>query len=94
MEQDESDGAWRYQVLFDTRHQVLCNVLDFHKEDLGDPREEVSNRKHRVSTAYEEKAYRFQLKRGLSIGDHTTNYTKFLTDLVNVVLRSKTRTKR
>ena len=28
--------------------------------------------------------YRFQLKRGLSIDGHMNNYTKLLTDLVNV----------
>jgi len=28
--------------------------------------------------------YRFQLKKGLSIGEHMSNYTKFLTDLVNM----------
>jgi len=28
--------------------------------------------------------YRFQLKRGLSIDKHMNNYTKLLTDLVNV----------
>ena len=30
------------------------------------------------------KLYRFQMKRGYSINEHMNNYTKLLTDLVNV----------
>jgi len=30
--QDESDNVWRHQVLFDIRHQVLCDDRDFCKK--------------------------------------------------------------
>ena len=51
---------------------------------MGDPRKEVSNKEHRTRLHLKRRLYRFQLKKGIFIDDHMNNYTKFLTDLVNV----------
>jgi len=56
---------------------------------VGDPGEEISDKKYRVVFVIEEKAFHFQLKRGLSIDEHMNNYTKFLTDLINVDVKIK-----
>jgi len=37
LEQDNSDGVWRHQILSDTGSEVLCNDRYCRKEDLGDP---------------------------------------------------------
>ena len=50
---------------------------------MGDPGEKASDKKHRVASAIEEKAYRFQMKRGLSINEHM-NCTKLFIDLINM----------
>jgi len=39
----------------------------------------IENRLH-----VKKRLYRFQLKKGVSIGEHMNNYMKLLTDLVNV----------
>ena len=70
--------------MFDTRHQVpvlhkisarqLWEILE--KKYLTKSIESRLQLKRRL--------YRFQMKRGLSINGHMNNYTKLLTDLVNV----------
>ena len=51
---------------------------------MRDHGEEISDEEHQVMTAIERRLYCFQMKRGLSIGEHMNKYTKLLTDLVNV----------
>jgi len=52
--QDESDGVWYHQVLFDIKHQVSCIIWDFSNVDLGDPWKNVSYEEYRDSIASEE----------------------------------------
>ena len=66
----------------DIKYHVF--VRDFHKEDVGDSREEVSDEEYRKSIASKRRLYHFQLKRGLSIDEHMNNYMKLLADLINV----------
>jgi len=35
---------WHHKILFNTKYQVSCDVGDFSKENLGDPRGEVKSR--------------------------------------------------
>ena len=51
---------------------------------MRDPGEELSYEEYRVAATIERRLYHFQMKRGLSIDEHMNNYTKLLTDLVNV----------
>ena len=51
---------------------------------MGDPGEKVSDEKHRIAVADEEKALSFPDERGISINEHMSSYTKLLTDLINV----------
>ena len=51
---------------------------------MGDPGEEVSDEEHRVAAAIEDEALSLSDKRGLFVDEHMNNYTKVLTDLVNV----------
>ena len=51
---------------------------------MGDLGEEISNKNHRVHLQLKRRLYRFQLKKVFSIDEHMNNYTKLLTDLVNV----------
>ena len=40
--------------MFNTRHQVSCVAWDICEAAVGDPREEVSDEKHRIAVAVEE----------------------------------------
>ena len=51
---------------------------------MRDSQKEVSNEKVKTQLHLKRSLYCFQLKRGLSIDDHTNNYTKVLADSVNV----------
>ena len=51
---------------------------------MGDPGEEVSDKKHRIAVAVESKLYSFQMQRECSINEHLNHYAKLLTDLINV----------
>ena len=51
---------------------------------MRDSREEVSDKKHKVAFLIEGRLYGFQLKKRISIDEHMNNYTKVLTDLVNM----------
>jgi len=73
-----------HKVLFDIRHQVSCVVRNSHKEDVGDPRKKFLTKSIDTRLNLKRKLYRFQLKRGLAIDEHMNNYTKLLTNLVNV----------
>ena len=55
---------------------------------MGDPEEKVSDEEHRVTVASKRRLHRFQMKRGHSIEEHMNSYTKLLTDLVNVDVKS------
>ena len=52
--EDESNGVWSDKVLFDTRHQVSCVIQNIWKAVVGDPGEEISDKKYRVAFAIEE----------------------------------------
>ena len=56
---------------------------------MGDPGEKVSDEEHRVVLQLKRMLYRFQMKKRLSIDEHMNNYTKFLTDLVNMNVKIK-----
>ena len=51
---------------------------------MGDPGEEIQIKSIESRLQLKMRLYRFQMKRGLSIDEHINNYTKLLTDLVNV----------
>ena len=51
---------------------------------MGDPREEISDKNHESRLQLKRRLYHFQMKKELSIDEHINNYTKLLTDLVNV----------
>jgi len=54
--QEESDDTLRHRILFDTGSEISCNYIDFRREDLRDPREQVSDEKHQESIASQEEA--------------------------------------
>jgi len=54
---------------------------------VGDPGEKVSDEEHRVALQLKRRLYRFQMKKRLSIDEQMKNYTKFLTDLVNMDMK-------
>ena len=60
--QDEQDSVWSHNVLFDTRHQVSCVIWDFYKKDVGDPLEEVSDKKYWDSIASKEEVLPLQVE--------------------------------
>ena len=64
----------KYHVLYETSTRKLLEIIQ--KKYLTKRIESRLQLKRRL--------YCFQLKRGLSINKHMNNYTKFLTDLVNV----------
>jgi len=63
-----------YHVLYEISPRQLWEILE--KKYLTKSIELCLQLKRRL--------YHFQLKRGLSIDEHMNNYTKLLTDLVNV----------
>jgi len=64
----------KYHVLHETFSRQLWEILE--KKYFTKSIESWLQLKRRL--------YRFQMKRGLSIDEHMNNYTKLLTDLVNV----------
>jgi len=64
----------KYHVLYETSARQLWEILE--KKYLTKSIESCLQLKRRF--------YLFQLKRGLSIDEHMNNYTKLLTDLINV----------
>jgi len=64
----------KYHVLYETSTRQLWEILE--KKYLTKSIESCLQLKKRL--------YHFQIKRGLSIDEHMKNYTKLLTDLVNV----------
>ena len=64
----------KYPVLHETSVRQLWEILE--KKYLTKSIEPRLQLKRRL--------YRFQMKRGLSIAEHMNNYTKLLTDLINV----------
>jgi len=64
----------KYHVLYETSARKLWEILE--KKHL------IKNIESRLQLKM--RLYHFQLKRGLSIDEHMNNYTKLLTDLVNV----------
>jgi len=76
--------VWHHKLLFNTRYQVLCDDQDFSKKiwEILESKyltESIENHLH-----LKRRFYIFQLKRGISIGEHMKNYTKLLADLANV----------
>ena len=51
---------------------------------MGDSQEEISDKEYRVQLLLKRRFYCFQLKKRLFIAEHMNNYTKLLTNLVNV----------
>ena len=51
---------------------------------MGDPREEISNKEHRVSTAFEEEALSLPIEERAPIGEHMNNYMKLIAYLVHI----------
>ena len=51
---------------------------------MRDSREEISDEEYRVSTASKEKSLSLHVEEGTLCGEHMDNYTKLLTELVNV----------
>ena len=51
---------------------------------MRNSREEISDEEYRVLLLLKRRLYRFQLKKGLSISEYMNDYTKLLTNLVNV----------
>ena len=51
---------------------------------MGDSQEEISDEVYRVLTAFKEEALSLSVEEGLYIIEHMNEYTKFLTELVNV----------
>jgi len=43
----------RHKILFNTRYQVSCDDRDFSEKDIGDPKKQVLDQKHRESFAPE-----------------------------------------
>jgi len=75
--------VWRHKILFNTRYKVQCDDLDFCKEYVGDPRSKYLTK--RIDLLHLKiRFYRFQLKKGISIGEHMNDYTKLLADLANM----------
>ena len=64
----------KYHVLYETSAMKMWDILE--KKYLTKSIESRLHLKRRI--------YHFQLKRGIFIDEHMNNYTKFLTDLVNV----------
>ena len=64
----------KYHVLYETSAKKMWEILE--KKYLTKSIESRLLLKRRL--------YRFQLKKELSIAEHMNNYTKLLTDLVNV----------
>jgi len=54
---------------------------------VGDPEKEILTKSIESRLELKRRLYRFQMKRWLSIGKHMNNYTKFLTDIVNVDIK-------
>jgi len=69
----------KYHVLYETSTRKIREILK--KKYLT---KSIKTRLH-----LKKRLYRFQLKRRLSIDDHTNNYTKLLADLVNMDLAIK-----
>ena len=69
----------KYHVLYETSTRKIREILK--KKYLA---KSIKTRLH-----LKKRLYRFQLKRRLSIDDHTNNYTKLLADLVNMDLAIK-----
>ena len=51
---------------------------------MGDPGEKYPTKSIESRLQLKRRLYRFQMKRGISIDEHMNDFTKFLTDLVNV----------
>ena len=51
---------------------------------MRDPGEKYMTKNTESRLQLKRRFYRFQMKRGLFIDEHMNNYTKLLTDLVNV----------
>ena len=67
----------------DTESEVSCDDKNFHKEDLGDLREQVIDKEHREQLAYQEEALSLLVEGDFHQRAHD-NYTKLLADLANV----------
>ena len=51
---------------------------------MGDSREEISDKEYQVRLLLKRRLYYVQLKKGLCVAEHMNDYTKVLTDLVNM----------
>ena len=74
----------KYHVLYETLVRQLWEILE----------KKYMTKSIKSRLQLKSRFYGFQLKRGLSIDEHMNNYTKLLTDLVNVNLKSKKRIRR
>ena len=73
----------KYHVMTETSTKKIWEILDSKYLTKS-----IENHLHMKRSLY-----RFQLKRGISIGEHINNYSKFLADLANMdaVIEERTR---
>ena len=64
----------KYHVLHETSVKQLWGI----------PEKKYRTKSIESRLQLKRRLYRFQMKRGLSIDEHMNNYTKLLTDLINV----------
>ena len=75
-------GAIRSYLIQDIKYHVMTDILVRKIWKILESKyltKSIENRLH-----LKKRLYRFELKRGIFIGEHMNNYTQFLTDLVNV----------